>query len=113
MTAENIIALVIFAVVAMVMIVIGIYQINQKTPVGFYTGDKAPSPEEITDVRAWNVKHGVMWIIYGFLIIIGYVGGFLSKNVIMELAFIIVCDVWPIILMMIYHSHLCKQYWRK
>ena len=113
MTAENIIALVIFAFVAMVMIVIGIYQINQKAPVGFYTGEKAPSKEEITDVRAWNVKHGLMWITYGLLIIIGYVGGFLSKNVIIELAFVIVCDVWPIILMMVYHSYLCKQYRRK
>ena len=113
MTAENIIALVIFAMVAMVMIVIGIYQRNQKTPVGSYTGVKAPTPEEITDVKAWNLKHGIMWIVYGILIIVGYVGGFLSSNVFIQLAFVIVCDVWPIILMIVYHSHLCKVYWRK
>lgn len=35
MTTENIFGLVIFAMVALVMIVIGIYQLNQKEPVGF------------------------------------------------------------------------------
>ena len=113
MTAENIIALVIFALVAMVMIVIGIYQINQKAPVGFYSGEKSPKAKDITDVKAWNTKHGIMWVIYGILIIAGYAGGFFAKNVYIEITFIIVCNVLPIILMAVYHSHLCKVYWRR
>ncbi len=40
MSAENIIGLVIVAMVALVMITIGVYQLNQKNTVGFYTGEK-------------------------------------------------------------------------
>lgn len=68
--------------------------------------------EEITDVKAWNLRHGIMWIIYGVLIIAGYFIGYFVGNVYFEVAVLIVFDVWPIILMMVYHSHLCKKYRR-
>ncbi len=112
MTAEDIIGLVIFGIVALTMIVIGIYQLNQEEPVGFYTGEKPPVAEGITDVKAWNLRHGIMWIIYGVLIIAGYFIGYFVGNVYFEIAVLIVFDVWPIILMMVYHSHLCKKYRR-
>ena len=41
MTAEDIIGLVIFGIVALTMIAIGIYQLNQEEPVVFYTGEAA------------------------------------------------------------------------
>ena len=47
---------------ALVMIVIGVRQMKSETPVGFYTGERAVKPEEITDIPAWNRKHGIMWI---------------------------------------------------
>ena len=56
--AEYIISLVIFSLVTIVMIIIGISQMRSKKPVGFYSGEKPPREEELSDVVAWNKKHG-------------------------------------------------------
>ena len=56
MTAENIIGFVIYALVALFMMGIGIVQLKSKDPVGFYSGEKPPKAENITDVKAWNKK---------------------------------------------------------
>ena len=62
--AGYIISLVVFLLVSMVMIIIGISQIRSKQPVGFYTGEKLPREDELSDVVAWNKKHGYMWVVY-------------------------------------------------
>ncbi len=112
MTPEDIIGLVIYAMVALVMIAIGIYQLNQSDPVKFYTGEEPPAADEITNVKAWNLQHGMMWIIYGVLLMAGYFIGYFIKNVIFEIAVVIVFDIWPLILMAFYHSYLSKKYRR-
>ena len=71
--AEYIISLVIFLLVTVVMIIIGVSQIRSEKPVGFYTGEKPPREDELSDVVAWNKKHGYMWVIYGFIIIGSFV----------------------------------------
>ena len=68
--AGTIISGVIFCIVAMIMLGIGVSQLKSKEPVGFYTGEKPPKVDQLSDVNSWNKKHGVMWIIYGWLIII-------------------------------------------
>lgn len=65
MTAETIIYMVIVAISAIPMIIIGIAQYRSKKPVGFWSGKEPPKREQITDVKAYNRKHGIMWIIYG------------------------------------------------
>lgn len=59
----------IFCIVAMIMLGIGFSQLKSKEPVGFYTGEKLPKVDQLSDVNSWNKKHGVMWIIYGICII--------------------------------------------
>ena len=67
---ENIIGLVIYLAVASFMIGIGISQLRSKKPVDFYSGEKPPGEEELSDVKAWNQKHGQMWVLYGLIILV-------------------------------------------
>ena len=67
--AEHIILFVILCLTAFIMIGIGISQLKSTRPVGFYTGVKPPEEKQLRDVRAWNRKHGIMWIVYGSAII--------------------------------------------
>ena len=50
---------------AMHLIILGISQYRSKTPVNFWSGEKPPSEETVTDIAAYNKKHGIMWILYG------------------------------------------------
>ena len=109
--AEQIIGFVIICMVALIMIGLGVSQIRSKEPTGFYTGEKAPKAEEISDVKAWNRKHGMMWLFYGIAIICGYIvsaviGGELS-------ALFILCGIviGALPIMMWYHSYLKKKYY--
>ena len=110
--AEYIISLVIFLLVAIVMIIIGISQIRSKKPVGFYTGEKPPREDELSDVVAWNKKHGYMWVVYGFIITGFFVmTSFIkAETVAMVLLFSGIIGSVPI--MMLYHSHLKKKYYK-
>ena len=100
----------IMTAVAMIMIGIGIYQLKSEKPVGFYTGVEPPKPEELTDVRAWNLKHGLGMVIYGCIMILTSV-----------LAVFIAGGVWcpvllmggvllPIPAMLWWHRYLVKRY---
>jgi len=110
--AGQIIGFVVICMVASIMIGLGIFQIRSKEPTGFYTGEQPPKAEEISDVRAWNRKHGMMWLLYGGAIILGYIisaviGGELS-------ALFILCGIviGALPIMMWYHSYLKKKYYR-
>lgn len=56
--AETVIMLVILLYSATPLIVIGIVQYRSKKPVGFWSGEKPPEKEQITDMKAYNQKHG-------------------------------------------------------
>lgn len=68
MEAWQLIALIIFLMVASVMATIGVSQSTATNPVGFYTFGKPPRKDELDDVRAWNRGHGRLFIIYGAVI---------------------------------------------
>ena len=51
MMAGTIISGVIFCIVAMIMLGIGVSQLKSKEPVGFYTGEKPPKAEQLSDVN--------------------------------------------------------------
>ena len=110
--AEYIISLVIFLLVSIVMIIIGISQIRSKKPVGFYTGEKPPREDELSDVVTWNKKHGYMWVVYGFIITGFFVmTSFIkAETVAMVLLFSGIIGSVPI--MMLYHSYLKKKYYK-
>ena len=75
MTAETVIFSVILLISAAPIIVIGIVQYRSKDPVGFWSGKKPPKREQITDVQAYNRKHGLMWIVYGVGLLLCFVCG--------------------------------------
>lgn len=110
MLAENMIGFFIFLFVACVMIGIGISQVKSKTPVGFYSGEKPPREEELVNVHEWNMKHGIMWISYGIIILIGYFIGMLIGNSLWSAVPMCGGVILPIIWMIWYHHTLIKQY---
>lgn len=110
MTAANIFCFFIFIIVALLMIGIGVSQLRSQKPVGFYSGEQPPKEEELKDVPAWNVRHGLMWLIYGIIIIISYFAWFLIGDSVW--CIIPVCGglIVPIVVMIWYHHRLIKRY---
>jgi len=102
----------IFLFVALIMIVIGISQVKSNTPVGFYSGEKPPREEELINVHEWNVKHGMMWISYGIIMLVGYFIGALIGDSIWSAIPMCGGVVLPIIGMVWYHHKLIKMYRR-
>ena len=94
---------------ALVMIVIGVRQMKSETPVGFYTGERAVKPEEITDIPAWNRKHGIMWITIGILFVIVWIVGLFADGMI-SLILMIAVTVLCIPGILLYHHLLTKRY---
>lgn len=99
----------ILGICAVTMIVLGIIQYRNKKPSGFYTGETF-DPKEISDITAWNHKHGIMWILYGSLFPILFVVDLLMNSpLVFGFVMIGVCLV-PLPFMIMYHHHLIKKY---
>lgn len=110
---EAVISGVILGLCALLMFGIGISQIKSKKPVSFYSGEEAPAEDKLSDVKAWNKKHGIMWILYGICIVFAWVCDlFISDNLSMVLPFL-ACLLLPIPLMVFYHHKLIKKYYIK
>lgn len=113
-TAEIIIFMVIVIISAAPMVILGLVQYRSKEPVGFWSGQKPPKREQITDVKAYNQKHGIMWILYGagfflcFMLIIPLGEKFVLIAVILGAA---EC-IGGIFVMIWYHNKLNKRYFR-
>ena len=109
---EFIFSLVIYLFVAAIMFGIGISQYKSKKPVGFYSGEKPPLESELTDVEAWNKKHGKMWIWYSVIIIISYVAGIPFVKADSVWCVIPMCGgiILPIPFMIRFHHKLIKEY---
>lgn len=112
MSPEYIISLVVTSIVAVIMLGIGISQLKSKTPVGFYSGEQPPSADELSDVPSWNKKHGMMWIIYGVVIIVSHMLGAIIDYDVWFAVFFCSALIVPIIFMCWYHHRLTKIYKR-
>ncbi len=110
MTASGTITLIIYLIVAAIMASIGISQLRSTSPVGFYSGEKPPKEDELTDVQAWNRKHGIMWLVYGMIIIVSYFAGSIMGDSI--LCIIPYCGglIVPVIIMIWCHHKLIRTY---
>lgn len=108
--AENIITLVVMAWLAFIMIVVGVFQMKCKEPVGFYTGERPLKKEQISDVPTWNKKHGIMWIAYGVGILLTYVLGMLVANEVFFDAMFLIVVIGGIPAMIVYHHWLKRKY---
>ena len=110
--AGYIISLVVFLLVTIVMILIGISQIRSEKPVGFYTGEKPPTEDELSDVVVWNKKHGYMWVVYGFIIIGFFFIASIIKSETIAMVLLLGGIIGPLPIMMLYHSYLKKKYYK-
>lgn len=107
---ENIIIIIVLAWCAFIMIVVGIFQMKSKEPVGFYTVEKPIKKEQVSDVEVWNKKHGMMWIAYGVGMVLAYLVGCVLEN--KEVSYIILLAVTfgAIPVMIVYHHWMKKKY---
>lgn len=103
----------IYGLVTVIMLTIGIVQFRSKKPVTFYSGEKALDEKELTDVRAWNRSHGIMWMSYSAVILLTAVIGFTAKNNIVMLLCALGGPVLPFPLMVVCHHKFEKKYKRK
>lgn len=114
--AEFIIYFVIMCFVALIMIGIGVSQIKSRKAVGFYTGVKPPEERELRDVKAWNRKHGIMWILYGGAIIGCGLAHMTAGILGFRDAFLVMADcvivIGGVFVMMGYHLRLERMYRR-
>ena len=110
--AEIIISSVIVLVCTAPVIIIGIVQYRSKEPVGFWSGKKPPGKEQITDVRSYNQKHGLMWILFGAGLIVCFLcGTFLGENIAGYLCLVEMAG--GIVVMIAYHGKLDRMYRRR
>lgn len=111
MNAEMIMGLIILSFVAAIMGMIGVCQVVKKdAPVGFYNVIDPPKKEEITDIIQWNKKHGMLWILYGICIELGFWIGYVMPNEVLEMIFMMGGVVLPLPLMIVRHHRLEKEY---
>lgn len=101
---------IVMGICATIMFGIGIFQISRKTPVTFYTGEKAPAKETVKDISGWNKKHGMMWIVYGTIIVVGIIVGAMAHSAIMFTIVECVCFLVPLVFMALYHRKLVHDY---
>ncbi len=115
MTAEGIITIVIVAISAAPEVILGIFQYRSKEPVGFWSGKEPPKREEVTDVKAYNQKHGIMWMVYG----LGFFPCFVpiviwgEKFALVTVALFVIECIGGIFVMIAYHNKLDDRYLKK
>ena len=107
---ETIISGLVFGAVALFMIGIGVSQLKSKDPVGFYSGEKPPKKEQLSDVKAWNRKHGRMWIVYGICIACSWVCSAPIWDSVFCVIPLLTGTLVPVVVMILYHHHLIKTY---
>ena len=107
------IGLPIYFLTSLFMIDIGIAQLKSKDPVGFYSGEKPPKKEALTDVAAWNRKYGRMWVVYGAVILLSFFGGAAVGDSLRSVVPMLGGVLCPIPFMIRYHHILLKRYRRR
>ena len=115
MKAEDIIGLSIYVFVALMIIIIGIFQYRSKKPVSFYTTEDPLPNEKYIDIIKWNHYHGLMFMIYGFIIILGCLLGMLiiKHNDVLSAIVCIVFVIFPLPIVILIHERLKKKYINK
>ena len=111
--AGLIISGVIYGMVTLFIVGIGISQLRSKKPVGFYSGEKPPEKEHLSDVNAWNKKHGTMWVVYGIGILCAWICSALIGDSIYVLIPQFAGIFVPLPFMVCYHHKLLKMYYLK
>ena len=101
---------IVMGICAMLMFGIGLVQIKSRKPVAFYSGEKPPLEENVKDIEKWNKKYGIMWILYGKTIVLGIIGGLIVGDSSLLVAIYCGSLLLPIVIMVLYHKKLVKDY---
>lgn len=110
--AETVITSVILLISTAPMIIIGMVQYRSKDPVGFWSGKEPPDKEQIADVKAYNRKHGLMWILLGTGCILCFLCGLPFGGLIT--GYLCMAEViGGIVAMIVYHKKLDRTYYKK
>ena len=111
---EFVIVLFAVSVAVIPLLVMGIVQFRSRRPVGFWAGVEPPSSEQVTDVRAYNRKHGVMWLMYGIGLAVFFISGcIIDSSGLVSTLIGVIWSVGGIFVMMVYHSYLESRYVKK
>lgn len=114
MNFGNILGLVIVSVTSLILIAIGFVEYKTKdNPVGFYNVGDGYKKEEITDVIAWNKKHGYILINYGLTIEVGFIVSSLISSTYIQMIVLLLSILLPLPLMVLRHNYLVKKYYKK
>jgi hypothetical protein len=107
--AEMIISIVVVTICVLPLFVIGIVQYRSENPVGFWSGKEPPKSEQLTDVKAYNRKHGVMWMVYAAGFLLCFWAGIPFGGNVMAVAAMIEC-FGGLFIMIWYHNRLERKY---
>ncbi|NBK97610.1 MAG: hypothetical protein EOM50_06255 [Erysipelotrichia bacterium] len=95
---------------AVIFISIGIFALKRKTPVCFWAGSNEKIEKAtFTNVKAYNRKCGIMFIIYAICIgLVGFIALFISKEMFIIIYLLVV--IGGLLIMMCYYTFIYKQY---
>jgi hypothetical protein len=110
MGKESLSAMIIGIIVMFVFIIMGIRQMNSKSPVSFYALDVQPKDSEISDIKAWNHCHGLMWVFYGLFFGTGLLIALLMNHEILSVLIIMISAIGPLPIMNRRHKDLLGRY---
>lgn len=113
MSAETVAGMITVVICSVPYLIMGYVQKNSAEPVGFWTGKNPPPKELVTDVTAYNRKHGRMWLCYGLGMIASFFGGMFFGDELAAFLFFGGEALGGIVLMILYHNHLEKKYVKK
>lgn len=104
--------LTIFVVIALlcatIFIGLGIFSIQKRAPMHFWSGITVKA-EEISDIRSYNKENGIMWISYGATYILSAILTVLFGTDIGAIIIILSCTVGLIALVLVYKG-IYKKY---
>ena len=112
MTTETVFATIVAIICILPILIIGIVQFRSKNPVGFWSGMEPPKKEQLTDVKAYNQKHGLMWILYGTGFVLCFGCGLMVDGGFAAILSMIEC-FGGLLAMIAYHNWLNRKYFRK
>lgn len=91
----------------LIFITIGIYALKRKTPMHFWSGTTVKA-EEISDVRAYNRANGIMWFIYGGILILSGALAFLNPR--LATIMLVLLSLPGIIILIIVYGRIYNRY---
>ena len=106
----NIPSVVIQSVIAIGLIVFGISQIKSDSVahIGTNANDSIRN-ENITDIRRWNLYHGLMWVVYGILYLASSIASLFIQSSFLVFLIALSVTIIPLPFMCLYHNHLKKK----